>query len=121
LTQLSGEPAYRQVANDLRRQIEQGSLPVDSPLPSYAQLAATFDVSSTVIKAAINELRADGLVIGQPGKGVFVRAARAATPSAGGSDEYRSLMGQVQALRDEVHAVNARLAAVEDAVADHKD
>jgi GntR family transcriptional regulator len=69
-----GQPIYRRVADALRRQIAAGELAVGSAIPSTAQLTARFGVSSTVARAAVAELRADGLVVGQPGKGVFVRA-----------------------------------------------
>jgi DNA-binding GntR family transcriptional regulator len=98
LIELSGEPAYLQVANDLRRQIRKGSMPTGTRLPSTTQLMATYGHSSTVIKAAINELRADGLVVGQQGKGVFVRDPSGAGDRPGGSDQFRVLMAQVQTL-----------------------
>ena len=113
MTELSGEPAYQQVANDLRRQIRKGSMPAGHRLPSTSQLMATYGHSSTVIKAAINELRADGLVVGQQGKGVFVREPSGAGERPTGSDQFRTLMAQVKSLRDEVRHVNERLAVVE--------
>ena len=113
MTELSGEPAYQQVANDLRRQIRKGSMPTGTRLPSTSQLMATYGHSSTVIKAAINDLRADGLVVGQQGKGVFVRDPRGAGERPEGSDQFRALMDQVRTLRDEVRQVNKRLAVVE--------
>ena len=116
MTELSGEPAYQQVANDLRRQIRKGSMPAGTRLPSTSQLMATYGHSSTVIKAAINELRADGLVVGQQGKGVFVRDPSEAGDRPAGSDQFRTLMAQVQTLRDEVRQVNERLSAVEQKV-----
>ena len=113
MTELSGEPAYQQVANDLRRQIRKGSMPAGTRLPSTSQLMATYGHSSTVIKAAINELRADGLVVGQQGKGVFVRDPSGTEERTEGSDQFRVLMAQVRTLRDEVRQVNKRLAVVE--------
>ena len=116
MTELSGEPAYRQVANDLRRQIQEGALAAGSRLPSLTQLTATYGASSTVIKAAINELRADGLVVGQQGKGVFVREPNDLTATREGSEGLSLLTDQVKALRVEVQQVNERLAAVEERV-----
>lgn len=69
-----GRPAYQRVADDLRRQIAAGELPVGSAIPSTAQLTRAYQVSYTVVRAAVAQLRAAGLVFGQPGKGVFVRA-----------------------------------------------
>lgn len=73
-----GRPAYQQVADDLRRQIAAGELPVGSAIPSTAKLSERYGVSVTVVRAAVTQLRADGLVVGHPGKGVFVSS----TPDA---------------------------------------
>lgn len=78
VTEPVGLPAYKQVAGDLRRQIAAGELPVGVAIPSTAELTRRYEISSTVARAAVAQLRADGLVVGQPGKGVFVRA----TPEA---------------------------------------
>lgn len=69
----TGRPGYLQIADDLREQIRGGSLPPGSPLPSTTQLAEQYDASLSVVKLAVGILRTEGLVIGQQGKGVFVR------------------------------------------------
>ncbi len=76
MTESIGRPAYQQVADDLRRRIAEAELPVGSAIPSTTKLAKAYGVSITVVRAAVAQLRADGLVVGQPGKGVFVRATR---------------------------------------------
>jgi DNA-binding FadR family transcriptional regulator len=60
------------LVDDLRRQIEAGALPVGAQLPTEPQLEAQFDVSRTVVREAIAELRAAGLVMPIQGKGMFV-------------------------------------------------
>jgi GntR family transcriptional regulator len=77
MTTMSGTPAYVQVAEDLRSKIADGELPPGAQLPSNAQLREIYSVSNTVIRDAMNQLRRDGLVIGQQGKGVFVRSTSA--------------------------------------------
>lgn len=72
LTAVTGQAAYRRIANDLRSKIIDGTYPIDEPLPSTSSLMAIYDVSITVVRAAINELRTQGVVAGQPGKGVYV-------------------------------------------------
>lgn len=69
----TGRPKYVEVATALRRAIAAGKYPVGSALPSTAGLIDQFDVSSTVVRAAVRELREEGIVVGQPGKAVFVR------------------------------------------------
>jgi GntR family transcriptional regulator len=63
-----GRPAYQQVAADLRGQILNGEYSVGAQLPSTAELCGIYDVSRTVIRDALNELRRDGLIVGQQGK-----------------------------------------------------
>ncbi len=70
----TGRPKYVEVAASLRSAIAAGTYPVGSELPSTARLTESFGVSTTVVRAAIRELRDEGLVVGQPGKAVFVRA-----------------------------------------------
>jgi DNA-binding GntR family transcriptional regulator len=72
LTAITGRPAYRQVADDLRGKIADGTYPPGAQLPSTSQLMESYGVSITVVRAAISELRTEGLTIGQPGKGVYV-------------------------------------------------
>ena len=74
MTESIGRPAYQQVADDLRLRITTGEFPVGSAIPSTAKLTKKYGVSITVIRAAVARLREDGLLVGQPGKGVFVRS-----------------------------------------------
>ncbi len=60
------------VISELRQQIETGILEAGARLPTEPQLEAQFDVSRTVVREAIAELRAAGLVTPMQGKGVFV-------------------------------------------------
>lgn len=112
-----GRPAYLRVADDLRQQIAAGDLPVGSAIPSTAKLTEAYQVSYTVIRAAIGELRADGLVLGQPGKGVYVRATPDEVAERTSSidelatqvAELRELCGRESARREELESEVARL------------
>ena len=99
---LTGQPAFRRIAGELRAQIEGGELTEGSQLPSMAQLRETYSVSSTVVRDAINELRRDGLVIGQQGKGVFVANPDDARPAdnADLASRVDQLERRVKALED---------------------
>jgi DNA-binding GntR family transcriptional regulator len=100
VTEIIGQPAYQQIANRLRSQIASGELPIGAAIPSTAQLSKQYGVSITVVRAAINQLRADGLVVGQPGKAVYVRA----TPEAAARErvQLEELAEQVKGLRSDL-------------------
>lgn len=105
MVQHTGQPAYLQVAEDLRQQIRTGALAAGDPLPSTARLAEQYDCSASVIKMAVSLLRTEGLVIGQQGKGVFVRDST--TPS----DALDVIRAELRELSDRVAQVEKELAA----------
>ncbi|WP_431934362.1 winged helix-turn-helix domain-containing protein [Nonomuraea jabiensis] len=109
MVQNTGRPGYLQIADDLRAQIQGGSLAPGTPLPSTAQLADQYDASLSVVKMAVGILRNEGLVIGQQGKGVFVRD----TDDAPAGDTA----GEVAVLRAAVQDLSVRLAKVEEQLA----
>ena len=61
----------------MQRQIVSGELAAGNPLPSEGELAAAFGVSRTVIREAMQTLRARGLVQGSQGKRAVVRSVDA--------------------------------------------
>src|SRR5437660_1026307 len=118
MADLSGTPAYLQVAADLRKQIAGGSLPVGAQLPSMAQLRELYGVSNTVIRDALNDLRREGLVIGQQGKGVFVRAGLAAGDAPGSGAQFSQgdaslVMRRLDELADAVRGLDERMTRLE--------
>ncbi|MFF4380309.1 GntR family transcriptional regulator [Kitasatospora sp. NPDC001547] len=87
MTEFQGEPAYLQLADDLREQIRSGKLTAGSALSSTRKLMDDHSVSSTVVKAAVSLLRTEGYVVGHQGKGVFVQfPPRLAAHSRGAAD-----------------------------------
>jgi DNA-binding GntR family transcriptional regulator len=97
----TGGPAYQQVADDLRHRIAAAEFPIGSAIPSTAKLCEMYGVSVTVVRAAVAQLRAHGLVTGYPGKGVFVSS----TPKALGQRAVTigGLANQIEELRAELH------------------
>lgn len=67
-------PSYQLVADDIRTRIRSGEYPIGEPIPSTARLMAMHEVSSTVVRHAVEQLRSDGVLIGHSGKGVYVQA-----------------------------------------------
>ena len=62
----------QQVIDDVTAQIASGQLKPGDRLPSTAELRAHYDVSITVVRNAMQWLKAKGLVEGLSGVGVFV-------------------------------------------------
>lgn len=69
----SDRPIYKQIADELRRRIESGQLRPGDRLPSEAELVSDFEVAQGTIRQSIALLRAEGLVLAEHGRGVFVR------------------------------------------------
>ena len=65
-------PSYREIAEDIAQRIQAGEYRPGERLPSYTQLAERYSVSFSTAARAIALLRDRGLVVGAPGRGVFV-------------------------------------------------
>lgn len=102
MAEWSGQPAYKQVADELRRRIRDGRLPVGEQLPSIASLMDEFKVSITVVRMALGELRSAGLIATHQGKGAFVLDSGPAAAN-----------GDLDELWAEVRQLSARVAALE--------
>jgi DNA-binding FadR family transcriptional regulator len=101
--------ASRQLADMLRSEIENGTYPPGSKLPSYRELRDSRHVALNTAQAAIRLLAADGLVEIRPARGAYVR-----DPASNGSPSIRAELADLQAaLRRSRHD----LAAAESTVA----
>ena len=112
----SGRPAYAQVADQLRAAIRGGQFAPGSQLPSYEALMRTYDVSITVIRSAVRELKTEGLVHTHQGKGACVRdplPPPGERPASQGSDAFGAVMAEIRSLHDDLDRVDGRLARVE--------
>lgn len=72
LTRQTDQPLYLQVAEQLRRQIENGELAPDTRLSASRTLAKKLGVNRITIVNAYAELEAEGLVTSRVGSGTFV-------------------------------------------------
>jgi len=77
VSRAAGRPAYLQVADALREQITSGQFPPGAQLPTERALQETWQVSSKTVRAALDQLRAEGLIVSYQGRGVFVRQQHA--------------------------------------------
>ncbi|MBP2369918.1 winged helix-turn-helix domain-containing protein [Pseudonocardia parietis] len=101
-------PKYQQVADDLRRKIQDGTYAIGGLLPSTSTLMSSYNVSVTVARAAIKQLQNDGVAEGQPGKGVYVTAVpQPAEPSA----ELVAITRRIDALREALDSAMSELDA----------
>lgn len=65
-------PKYERVMESIREQIRTGQLKPGAKLPSIEKLKEQYGVSYGPIRTAMLLLKAEGLVRGQPGEGVYV-------------------------------------------------
>jgi len=66
---------YLQIAAALRDAINLGRLGPDDKLPSESELTEHYGVARMTARQAIQELKTEGLVMSEHGRGVFVRSA----------------------------------------------
>jgi DNA-binding GntR family transcriptional regulator len=69
----SATPVYAQVAVQIEADIDTGTLPPDTRLPSEAELSEQYGVARVTVRRALDELREHGKVITVHGKGTYVR------------------------------------------------
>ncbi|GAA1860433.1 hypothetical protein GCM10009836_45730 [Pseudonocardia ailaonensis] len=113
MTAPTGRPRYLEVADDLRSAIAGGTYPVGSELPSTSQLTTRYGASTTVVRAAVKELRNEGLVKGQPGKAVYVTATPDTPPAASTGDLESRLQELSDFVRGALSDLDVRLQALE--------
>ncbi|GII89574.1 hypothetical protein Ssi03_75640 [Sphaerisporangium siamense] len=107
----TGRPGYLQIADELREQIRRGTLAPGDLLPSTNRLSEQFDASLSVVKMAVGILRNEGLVIGQQGKGVYVReiGTTAGDSPAATADEVAEIRASIKELTERLERVESQL------------
>ena len=68
----SGVPVYRQLMDQVKYYVASGALAAGEQLPSIRDLARALTVNPTTVGKAYTELRHEGVIDLQHGKGVFV-------------------------------------------------
>jgi GntR family transcriptional regulator len=63
---------YRQIIEDVRANILDGTWPPGHKLPSRSELTLTYSVAPATVQKAVAVLEGMGLVYGRQGSGVFV-------------------------------------------------
>ena len=75
-----------------------------------------YEVSITVVRSAVRELKSEGLVFTHQGKGAFVRdplPPPGQPPAGQGSDAFQAVMTELRSLHDDLERVDERLTRVE--------
>jgi GntR family transcriptional regulator len=117
---MAADPMYRQIAEDLRRQIAAGSLVPGQQLRTELELRERYQASRNTVRDAVKWLIGRGLVETRPGQGTFVvekiipfvttLTGDARTGFGGGEDEIYDLYDmEVKAERREPKASEPRV------------
>jgi GntR family transcriptional regulator len=107
-----GEPAYREIADQLRADIEERRLIEGDRLPTVRDLALRFGVPTGTVSKAIDVLRADGVVVSRHGRGVYVSGFKRILRSSPGRLS-RSWWGEGKAIQDADTGSRIRVVHVE--------
>ncbi|MDT0459060.1 GntR family transcriptional regulator [Streptomyces sp. DSM 41527] len=102
-------PSRRQaIADDIRNKISTGQIKTGERLPSEAQLATRYAVSTPTLRSALAVLQSEGLVDKIHGKGNFVRYPRRRITYVGGACTLRAEPSPESALRVSVRTTNVQ-------------
>ena len=66
------QPPWKQIANDLRRDILAGRYGPDDALPSITRLVQEYGVARLTANKALRQMAAEGLAELEPGRGYYV-------------------------------------------------
>lgn len=107
-------PRYRQLANDLRQQIDTGALKPGDTLPTEYELCAAHKISRHTAREALRLLSEDGLIARKRGIGTIVTDAKAPAFAQSIGDFDRLL----QYARDTSLTIDAMIMPKDDLLAD---
>lgn len=104
-------PAYMQIADDLRGQIEAGKYRPGDRLPSNRLMSEQYGVAAETFRQALDILRGEGQIATQSTRGTFVLRERGERVSGGGpsAERLEQLESEVAALRKELGLLQAQV------------
>jgi DNA-binding GntR family transcriptional regulator len=106
-------PSYRLVADDIRSRITSGEYQVGRLIPSTLKLREQYGASDSVVRRAVRDLQDEGILIGHPGKGVYVEAVPADVASE--RQDIKTLSDQVAQLQQQVRELTERAGMIQPA------
>ncbi|MCG9597018.1 GntR family transcriptional regulator [Vibrio sp. Isolate25] len=102
------QPLYIQVAEKIKQEIDKGTYPAGSKLPSENQLVEVLEVSRVTVRKALQQLTGLGYIFSEKGKGSFVKANKLkhdflsmsgfAKEAAGSGHEAQNIVDDFQVL-----------------------
>lgn len=107
----NGVPAYRQIVEQVRRQVASGILRPGEELPSTRALSAELGLNPMTVSKAYSLLEAEGLVERRPGLSLVVRALAADDALSVRRDELRRALAGALALAEQLRVDDAELRA----------
>ena len=72
----SSAPLYQQVLDLIKSDIERGTYPIDSQIPTELELSKMYGVGRVTVRRAIEELAGEGYLTKRQGRGTFVTATK---------------------------------------------
>lgn len=108
------------IADELRREIDDGQYPVGERLPSYRALVARFGVAVNTAQVAVQLLEKDGYVITESRRGAFVVERSARKPAEIRLRDLRRELGdlrtEIRQARDAVAGLERRVSGIVDRI-----
>ncbi|WBB58482.1 GntR family transcriptional regulator [Streptomyces sp. WMMC500] len=111
------KPTAKEIAARYRNEIVHGDREPGSRLPAARQLARELGVQLMTVQNAYGQLREEGLVLSQQGRGTFVRDP--ATPlgtEPGSSPAFAALAAELSSIHDALRHLDERMERLEQAV-----
>jgi len=102
------QPMHQQIADDLRSQIEAGTLLAGKQLPTELELRERYGASRNTIRDAIKRLTSLGLVVTKSSQGTFVVKKIDPFVTTLSADPERGFGGEGAAFRSEVSTSGRR-------------
>lgn len=103
-------PAYKQIAGDLRDRMSAGEYAPGDRLPSFRALSERYGVASETIRAALDDLRGEGLIASQSTRGTYM----VNKPAAGGpSPEFAKVMQRLDEMEAQIRRQTERIDELE--------
>jgi GntR family transcriptional regulator len=104
-------PAYTQIADDLRGQIETGKYGPGDQLPSNRLMSEQYGVAAETLRQALDVLRGEGLIATQSTRGTFVlrKHGERVSDSAPSAQRLEQLESEMAGLREALALLQAQV------------